>query len=179
MPFRPLSGLAAGALALASAAANGQTAPAAPAEPTATTPPAPVSAPAALPAADAHAGFIKAVQGEVHVLSAGGSTRIARPGDRISPIDRISTGAGAAASLVLRDGTALVLGPDSRLDLKQFHFDSTTRDGGLLVSLLRGSLRMVSGLIGKTNPDAVRVDAQTATIGIRGTDFIVTTDAQP
>ena len=81
--------------------------------------------------------------------------------------------------LVLRDGTALVLGPDSRLDLKQFHFDSTTQDGGLLVSLLRGSLRMVSGLIGKTNPDAVRVDTQTATIGIRGTDFIVTADAQP
>ena len=85
----------------------------------------------------------------------------------------------AEASLVLRDGTALVLGPDSRLDLKQFHFDSTTQDGGLLVSLLRGSLRMVSGLIGKTNPDAVRVDTQTATIGIRGTDFIVTADAQP
>ncbi|MDI3384147.1 FecR domain-containing protein [Xenophilus aerolatus] len=173
MSFRPMPGLAVCALALANATAGAQTAPPAP---TVTALPA-VAAPA--PAADAHAGFIKSVQGDVHVLSAGGDTRLARPGDRVSPIDRISTGPASAASLVLRDGTALVLGPDSRLDLKQFHFDSTTQDGGLLVSLLRGSLRMVSGLIGKTNPDAVRVDTQTATIGIRGTDFIVTADAQP
>ncbi|PZQ64714.1 MAG: hypothetical protein DI563_26440 [Variovorax paradoxus] len=173
MSFRPTPGLAVCAMALASATAGAQTAPAA-----ATVPPAPAAATPA-PAADAHAGFIKSVRGEVHVLSAGGDARLARPGDRVSPIDRISTGPASAASLVLRDGTALVLGPDSRLDLKQFHFDSTTQDGGLLVSLLRGSLRMVSGLIGKTNPDAVRVDTQTATIGIRGTDFIVTADAQP
>ena len=71
----------------------------------------------------------------------------------------------------------MVVGPSSRLDLKQFHFDSTTQDGGLLVSLLRGSLRMITGLIGKTQPDAVRVETQTATIGIRGTDFIVQADA--
>ena len=173
MSFRSTPGLAVCAMALASAAAGAQTAPAA-----ASVPPARAAATPA-PAADAHAGFIKSVQGEVHVLSGGGDARLARPGDRVSPIDRISTGPASAASLVLRDGTALVLGPDSRLDLKQFHFDSTTQDGGLLVSLLRGSLRMVSGLIGKTNPDAVRVDTQTATIGIRGTDFIVTADAQP
>lgn len=37
-------------------------------------------------------------------------------------------------------------------------------------------MRMVTGLIGKKNPDAIRVDTQTATIGIRGTDFIVTAD---
>ncbi|MDQ7973325.1 MAG: FecR domain-containing protein [Rhodocyclaceae bacterium] len=178
MSFRPMPGLAVCAMFLASVAAGAQTAPAAPAAVTA--PPAVATpAPAAAPGADAHAGFIKSVKGEVHVLSAGGDARLARPGDRVSPIDRISTGPASAASLVLRDGTALVLGPDSRVDLKQFHFDSTTQDGGLLVSLLRGSLRMVSGLIGKTNPDAVRVDTQTATIGIRGTDFIVTADAQP
>lgn len=79
--------------------------------------------------------------------------------------------------MVLRDGTTLIVGPSSRLDPKQFHFDSTTQDGGMLVSLLRGTLRMVTGLIGRT--DAVRVETQTAVIGIRGTDFIVEVDPQP
>jgi hypothetical protein len=37
---------------------------------------------------------------------------------------------------------------------------------------------MVTGLIGKTQPDAVRVETQTATIGIRGTDFIVQANVQ-
>ena len=136
-------------------------------------PPAPTNAP---PAAE-HAGILKSVRGKVQLLGADGNARTAQAGDPVAPIDRLQTDADSAASLVLRDGTTLVIGPSSRLDLKQFHFDSTTRDGGLLLSLLRGSMRMVTGLIGKTQPDAVRVETQTATIGIRGTDFIVQADA--
>ena len=101
------------------------------------------------------------------------------PGDVLMPIDRVLTGTDAAASVVLRDGTMMVVGPSSRLDLKEFHFDGTTHEGGMLLSLLRGSMRMITGLIGKTNPDAVRVETQTATIGIRGTDFIVQADGRP
>ena len=135
---------------------------------------------AASPAAgEMRAGTLKSVRGDVQLLSADGAARGAGPGDAVEPIDRIVTGADSGASVVFRDGTSMVVGPSSRLDLKQFHFDSTTQDGGLLVSLLRGSMRMITGLIGKTNPDAIRVETQTATIGIRGTDFIVQTDGQP
>ena len=125
------------------------------------------------------AGTIKSVRGDVQLLSASGTQRTARPGDMLLPIDRVLTGPDSAASVVLRDGTTMVVGPSSRLDVKEFHFDATTQDGGLLVSLLRGSMRMITGLIGKKQPDAVRVETQTATIGIRGTDFIVQADAQP
>jgi hypothetical protein len=144
------------------------------------TAPAPSSAGAASPAntTEQHAGIVKSVRGDVRLLGDDGSTRIANPGDAVSPIDRVVTGADSGASVVLRDGTKLVVGPSSRLDLKDFHFDSTTQEGGMLVSLLRGSLRMVTGLIGKTHPDAVRVETPTAVIGIRGTDFLVETDAQ-
>ncbi|MFT4267982.1 MAG: FecR domain-containing protein [Xenophilus sp.] len=131
------------------------------------------------PGSEMHAGVIKSAQGDVRVLGPDGSGRAARPGDSVSPIDRVSTGPDSGASVVLRDGTALVLGPDSRVDLKQFHFDATTQEGSLWVSLLRGSMRMITGLIGKTQPDAVRVETQAATIGIRGTDFIVTDRGQP
>ena len=125
------------------------------------------------------AGTIKSVRGDVQLLSASGTQRAATPGDVLMPIDRVLTGADSAASVVLRDGTTMVVGPSSRLDVKEFHFDATTQDGGLLVSLLRGSMRMITGLIGKKQPDAVRIETQTATIGIRGTDFIVQADAQP
>jgi hypothetical protein len=128
---------------------------------------------------EAHAGVLKSVRGDVRLLATDGSTRTAQSGDVVAPIDRIVTGADSGASVVLRDGTKLVVGPSSRLDLKQFHFDSTTQDGGILVSLLQGSARMITGLIGKTHPDAVRVETPTAVIGIRGTDFIVQADPQP
>lgn len=137
---------------------------------------APVGAPASTAT---QAGFLKSVRGDVQLLSADGSARPAAAGDPVAAVDRIVTGRDAAASVVLRDGTALMVGPSSRLDVKEFHFDATTQDGGMLVSLLRGSLRMITGLIGKTNPDAVRIETQTATIGIRGTDFIVQADGKP
>lgn len=147
-------------------------------------PAADVDATAAAPAATSptpepsHAGFLKSVRGTVQLRSADGSLRAARPGDPMAPTDQIITDAASAASIVLRDGTALMVGPSSQLDLKTFHFDATTQGGSVLLSLLRGSLRMITGLIGKTHPEAVRVDTQTATIGIRGTDFIVRTDEQ-
>jgi len=158
------------ALLGAAAISQAQTAP--------STPAAPAAAPATA-APERQAGFVKSVRGDVKLLSAAATARNAVPGDALASVDRIVTGPDSSAAVVLRDDTTLVVGPSSRLDLKQFHFDATTHEGGLLVSLLRGSMRMITGLIGKTNPDAVRVETQTATIGIRGTDFIVQTDGQP
>ncbi|WP_432727877.1 FecR family protein [Variovorax sp. W6] len=174
-----------GGLAIAGSAmlAQAQTPPAAPAAvPAAAAAAAPISAaaaPATTAKADLQAGFVKSVRGSVQLLNGAGAARTASPGDALGAVDRIVTGPDSSASVVLRDDTTLVVGPSSRLDLKEFHFDGTTRDGGILLSLLRGSMRMITGLIGKTNPDAVRVETQTATIGIRGTDFIVQADGQP
>lgn len=127
-------------------------------------------------AAQEHAGFVKNVRGPVRLIDEGRPVRLAQPGDSVSTLGSIETDASSAASMVLRDGTVMVVGPSSQLELKHFHFDATTHEGGLLVGLLRGSLRMITGLIGKANPDAVRIDTQTATIGIRGTDFVVESD---
>jgi len=129
--------------------------------------------------AEPQAGFVKSVRGSVQLLSSAGTARAANAGDALAAVDRIVTGPDSSASVVLRDDTTLVVGPSSRLDLKEFHFNATTHEGGVLISMLRGSMRMITGLIGKTNPDAIRVETQTATIGIRGTDFIVQADGQP
>ncbi|MDR2852166.1 MAG: FecR domain-containing protein [Burkholderiaceae bacterium] len=127
-------------------------------------------------ATSTHAGFLKEVRGSVHLVSTSGQTRLARSGDSVAHSDRIETDVSAGASLVLRDGTVLVIGPSSRMDLRDFRFDATTQDGHLAISLLQGTLRMISGLLGKVHPKAVQVETQTATIGIRGTDFIVNAD---
>lgn len=169
--LRFLQALAAGALGLTLAgAAMAQAA-------TTSTAPAAAGSATASPR-EGQAGTFKSVQGQVQVRGTDGTLRPARPGDPVSSVEQIITGAQSGAGLVLRDGTTLVLGPDSQLDLKQYHFDATTHEGGILVSLLKGSLRLVSGLIAQRRPEAVRVDTQTATIGIRGTDFIVIADAQ-
>ena len=124
------------------------------------------------PASTARAGTMKVVQGQAQVTDARGS-RALQPGDAVASADSISTGANSAASVVLRDGTTMVLGANSHVDLKNFTYDATTQEGNVLVSVLRGSMRMLTGLIGKTRPDAIKVTTPTSTIGILGTDFIV------
>jgi hypothetical protein len=123
------------------------------------------------------AGTMKVVQGDVRVVDARGE-RVLRAGDAVAQADHVVTGPTGAASMVLRDGTTMMVGPRSTIDLKTFAYDSTTEQGSLVVSLLRGSLRMISGLIAKTNPQAVAVTTRTATIGVRGTDFIVEVDEE-
>jgi len=125
----------------------------------------------------AKAGTMKLVRGDVRVIDARGERPLA-PGDTIAPADQVVTGANGAASMVLRDGTTMMVGPKSRIDLNTFTYNSTTQEGSLLVSVLRGSLRMITGLISKSNPQAVAVTTRTATIGVRGTDFIVEVDGE-
>jgi hypothetical protein len=87
------------------------------------------------PAPQDHAGFIKSVRGKVQLQGNAdpATTRVARAGDAIAPTDRIVTDADSAASLVLRDGTAVTVGPSSQLDIKEFRFNSTTQDGNMLM----------------------------------------------
>ena len=124
----------------------------------------------------ARAGTAKVVKGQVDV-SGRGAERALVAGGALSATDRVTTGPDSSASLVLRDGTLLVVGPNSRMELQEFAFNPTTHDGNMVVGVLRGTVRMVSGLIRKTREDAVRVVTPTALVGIRGTDFIV--DVEP
>lgn len=142
--------LPAGALALTAVLASAQTPPA---------------------ASEARAGTFKQVQGEVRLGRDDG--RPAQPGEAVRAGERIRTGEDGAASIVLRDGTVMVLGPDSTADLSQFQFDATTQEGNVLVELLKGSMRVVTGLLTRINPERFKVKTPTAVVGVRGTDFIV------
>lgn len=121
------------------------------------------------------AGTAKLVNGKA-IASSEGSDRPLAAGDAVFGTDHITTGADSSVSLVMRDGTTIVVGPSSRLELRGFAFNTTTYQGNLAVMVLRGSMRMISGLIRKNNPDGVHIETPTAVIGIRGTDFIVDVD---
>lgn len=117
-------------------------------------------------------GTVKRIEGRATLLSATGE-RPARVGSAVHLGDRVLTRAGGAVGITLMDGTHLAVGPDSTVTVQTFRFDTTTRQGSLLVDVTRGAMRMVSGLIARTDSKAVSINTPTATIGIRGTDFLV------
>ena len=135
-----------------------------------------VAAAVGAPAASVpRAGIVKIIGGDVRVRDAQGE-RPLKSGDAVFANDRLISGKEGSASLVLRDGTTLVLANNSQLELQKFAFDATTQDGNMSVNLLQGSLRMLTGLIAKVNPDAIQVKTKTLSVGVRGTDFIVETE---
>lgn len=123
-------------------------------------------------AQELRSGTLKTVQGSVEV-SKGETRRVAAPGGPVAEADRIVTTAGGSAVILLRDGTLITVGPNSQVDITRFQFDSTTQTGSLTVQVLLGSIRMVTGLLGKLQPENVKVLTPSSTVSVRGTDFIV------
>ncbi len=126
--------------------------------------------PAAL--ASGEAGLVKTLQGDVRI-ERGTAGFPAEVGSTLLPKDRIVVGATGRVGLSLKDETLLSLGPQSVMVIDEFAFNPVSREGRVDTSLVRGTLRYVSGLIGRLNPEAISVKTPTATVGIRGTDFIV------
>ena len=99
------------------------------------------------------------------------SPRILGKGLALLEGDRLTTADGASAIVRLSDGTRMTLRPSSEIVFQQYKFVTNAPDNSMVMQLLRGGLRAITGLISKSSPDAVRLRTATATIGIRGTDF--------
>jgi hypothetical protein len=121
----------------------------------------------------ARSGTFKSVVGNVQIQAANGQTRPAQSGEGIAVQERVITGTDGSAAITLRDGTVVAMGPNSNMSINTFSFDPTTQNGSLIVSVLQGSIRLLTGLLAKANPQSVQVQTPTSLVGVRGTDFIV------
>lgn len=84
--------------------------------------------------------------------------------------DRLSTAADSAVRIVFGDRTDAWIGADTVFIVHRYSADRD--DPGFVGSVLKGTFRILTGLIARTRPHAVRVNIHPAsTIGIRGTHF--------
>jgi hypothetical protein len=123
-------------------------------------------------AQDVRSGTLKTVQGAVQVAK-GEALRAAVPGGGVTEAERITTGPDSTAVLLLRDGTLITIGANTQVDISRFQFDATAQTGSLTVMVLVGTVRLVTGLLGKLQPDNVKVQTPSSTVAVRGTDFVV------
>ncbi|WP_432697137.1 FecR family protein [Marinobacterium sp. YM272] len=128
---------------------------------------------AALPAgADERAGTFKAINGSVSI-DRSGDTLTPVIGDGVMTGDLITTQNASFAAVTLIDGTRLTAGPNSEMVINDFAFDTTTHEGRLNANVKKGSLAVISGKLSKANPDSVRFNTGSMTLGVRGTEFII------
>lgn len=82
--------------------------------------------------------------------------------------DSIVTGAESRLLIRLRDQSVLTVGANAALNVDRFVIDTEAEPAGVLVSLVRGAFRFVSGSRG-AEQERTAFRTPTATIGIRGT----------
>ena len=116
------------------------------------------------------AGAIERITGNATISNAANQTRPARGGEAVQAGETVTTDNGGEVMLKLKDESLMLLRPNSQLKLTEFRYENKPTDG-VFASLFKGTVRAVTGLIGKSRPSSVRLATPTATVGIRGTDF--------
>jgi hypothetical protein len=119
-------------------------------------------------------GTIDKFEGYSRLVGAGGSDKTVASGVSLNEGDKLITSANSEAVIKMADGAVMAVRPNSEVVFTNYRVNAQNiKDSSVLVRLLKGGMRAVTGLVGKANPGAVRVTTPTATIGIRGTDFEV------
>lgn len=85
--------------------------------------------------------------------------------------DRIRTGRDGRVALRFADGAQMSIQGGSEFRVDSYVFDQDRQRS--FFELIKGSIRVISGRIGKRDPQDWRLTTPTATIGIRGTEFTV------
>jgi len=120
------------------------------------------------------AGRATSVSGVVSVQRANGSMGIVARGSAVQTGDTLYSQPDSRAVIELRDGAKLTVRPGSELRIEGYRYaaDGNGANDSTVLRLLKGGLRTITGLLGQRRPTAFQLNTGTATIGIRGTDFV-------
>lgn len=119
------------------------------------------------------AGVAQFIAGDVNVRRPDGGTAPLSKGKDIESGESILTGINGRAQVRFTDGGLISLQPNTEFKIASYVDQADPKQDRFLVDLLRGSMRAITGLIGKRNRDNYKVTTTTATIGIRGSGFNV------
>ncbi len=125
----------------------------------------------------AAAGKVVVAKGTVQATAAGKSRTLQRR-SAVNEKDTISTGAASRTQLRFVDSALLTLNENSALAIQEYSFTGAgAAQDKVLMRLVRGGFRTVTGAVGKKDHQAYKVETPLASIGIRGTIFTVDYDS--
>jgi hypothetical protein len=120
------------------------------------------------------------VTGTVSIQGASGSEIGANAGYAFSPDTVFRSGLDGKVTLKFADGQLVALGLDSTLRVGDYRFNAAdVAQSVSTLELIKGEMRVVTGLIGADNREAMRISAAQSTIIILkpgGADFTVVVD---
>jgi hypothetical protein len=103
-------------------------------------------------------------------LDGDGDRRQLSNGDDVRHQELIEVDANSRSEIELRDRTKLALGPGAKLLLDQFVYDPDISGGAIVMDLIKGTFRFITGIAAKP---AYVIRTPAASITVRGTIFDV------
>lgn len=97
-------------------------------------------------------------------------------GSHIFQGDILTTKENSTMGVIFRDDTILSMGSNSKVAVDNFTFNPAQDQLEFLLKVGTGTAQFITGQVAKINPDKMKVETPLATIGIRGTRFIVQVD---
>jgi hypothetical protein len=94
-------------------------------------------------------------------------------GDKLYQKDIIRTGVDSTVGIIFEDNTILSLGPKSEIVIDEYVFAPEKGMRSMITRMVKGTASYISGIIGRQSPESVKFQTPDATIGIRGTEFLV------
>lgn len=112
------------------------------------------------------------LSGILTAVRSDGTTKLLSVNSDIREGDKLKTQQETYARIKFRDGAEIVLRPNSELKIDSYSYsESQPAKDNFAVSLIKGGLRAVTGLLGRRSKEKTSFNTSTATIGIRGTHF--------
>lgn len=126
-----------------------------------------------VPIADAAtAGQITHLSGTLSAKRVDGTSKLLAVKSEVMEGDTLSTETETYARIKFVDGGEVVMRPGTQLKIENYSYNAAKPESdNIVVSMFKGGLRAVTGLLGKRNREKVSFQTETATIGIRGTHF--------
>ena len=122
--------------------------------------------------AEGAVGSVTHMSGVLFAARADGTKKMLSVKSEILEGDTLKTEVDTFVRIKFTDGGEVVLRPETVFKVEAYGYNTDRQQqDNFLMSLLKGGLRSVTGMIGKRNPDRFQMKTSTATIGIRGTHF--------
>jgi hypothetical protein len=131
--------------------------------------------PVCMAASAEHVGIVKSLAGEV-VIVREGKPLTATAKMKVMKGDVVTTGSDGKAGLIFEDDTVISMGSNSRIAIENFLFQPSEKKLSFIARIYQGTASFLSGQIAKLAPNQVHVETPDATVGTRGTHFLVKVD---
>ena len=125
------------------------------------------------PVLAADAGKVLMASGDTRRLAVDGVRSAIAAGDLVFSGDTLLTGTESRLQWRTNDGGLFALRPNSEFSVDAYQYDAVKHSGRSFFSLAKGGFRTLTGRIGKKDHDSYRVTTPVATLGVRGTHYVV------